>query len=161
MVVFSITWFLWQRIQLFTSLSLTSEPELFNLLKQENFQRGPWVDHKDCLYMHSLSSLRGSEISQEEKVARKTHTTLSFFFFVSKMEAPRELTKGKRKTVRLFLPDCEWWVSQQRLKEVLCLELMSIKGQFFLTHLNSYRSDKEMKRQEEKSTGGRCGGWHW
>lgn len=81
------------------------------------FQKGAWVDYKDRLYTHSLSSIPSLlDCSRRESCQKHTHTTL---LFVSKSRPPENLAKGKRKTIRLSPLDCEWWVSQQRERTVL------------------------------------------
>lgn len=87
-------------------------------------------------------------MAQEEKVARKTHTYNSPL--CQQKAGPQENSaKGKRKTIRLPLPDREWWASQQRQKEVLCLASDVYKRPVF-----SHKSEEQQKWEEREEAGG-------
>ena len=87
-------------------------------------------------------------MAQEEKVSRKTHTYNSPL--CQQKAGPQENSaKGKRKTIRLPLPDREWWASQQRQKEVLCLASDVYKRPVF-----SHKSEEPQKWQEREEAGG-------
>ena len=110
------------------------------------FQRGAWVDYKDCLYAHGFPAPLAFWMAQEEKVARKTHTQLSSLS--AKSRPPENSAKGKRKTIRLPPPDCEWWASQRRQKEVLCLASDVYKRPVF-----SHKSEEQLKWRERGEAG--------
>lgn len=67
------------------------------------------------------------------------------------MWAPGELGQRKRKTIRLSLPAVSDGLANKDRKKNCAWQVMSIKGQSFLTNLSSNRNNKKGERQEEKS----------